>query len=217
MYVLVCNRVNISDATAAFNKARNTYSFFNANKVIPDSKSVVICYTIITDGHDVLAHVGPTGAIDIGMPVLITHEGSFLSRIFRNKTKFDKITKDCATESFFNVFKEAYASRNVKGAVERELLGSQDVKFYSTGKAVPTLDGLQVYPIYFLHLRSICPIIFPPNNGEISYAVVSLNLLKTDSGILQSMPYVSRMVTQMLAHNIIEAPNHREGCFNTDT
>lgn len=218
MKLLACKRTGSRNTLELFAQAQHNYSFVDGDKPWPTDKSIVIAYVVITDGHDVLAHVGLNGTIDLGMPVAVCKPDGFLRSLLHSPNKFDAMVASAAIRNFLSIFSGARMRRKIdeKGAVEDEQISVRDLKLIQARRAIPTLDGRQIYPIYFIHLSSKCPIVFPPSQENISYAVISFELLKNDTNLLVRMPHIARNVAQMIACNVVNFPSTRDsGCFDT--
>jgi len=218
MKLLSCRKINSKNTLDIFALAGRGYNFTEGKKKWPTNRALVVSYTVITDGHDILAHVGQNGTIDVGMPVAVSKPAGLLSTVFHSPSRFNAMIQRAIISNFLTIFDTARARRKIAGGdtLEDELLSKRDLTLTCTKRAIVSLDGLQIYPIYILNIGSLCPIILPPSKDSIVYAVMSINLLKNDTTLLIRMPHVARIVSQMIALEAINLPTTRnDRCFDT--
>jgi hypothetical protein len=198
--ILACKRGRAEDTSDLFSWARRNWCFVDPNKASKD-KLFVLPYVIVTDGLDIYTLVGPTGAVDIGYCVIINKQG-FLKNFMHTCVRFNSLIVGNIRKLFIKIFKDAKIKRDDNYLP----LGSDDFEIIPTYHAVPGIDWMQVFPIYFLKLNANGTIILPDVGQNTGFTALTIGTIRGNEEILKLMPHVSKYVTSLISKGLISVP-----------
>jgi hypothetical protein len=179
---------------------KSNYCFINGDGVMPYNKYIVLPYIIITDGHDVFLHVSGDARVDVGFRCAI-RQMKLWDRCWRSSKKFESMVASQVVESFMREFK----AKILEDEKLRDIT-QDDVELINTSKIISGCDGHDVFPIYFLLIKSSAPVKLPDCSEICGFITMTLGEIWRNPEVFVRMTYVSRMAVSLMAKGLMIMP-----------
>lgn len=197
--ILCCKRPdNVQDSCVDSSIHESGMCFVNPEKKISAKKSVVMPFSMVTDGEGIVGLVNEAGSVDIGFATAVTKK-KFLGPF--TKSGFEDLIVDQIAKSFMVM----YEGSQVREDDGFRNMTRSDFHVIKTSFAVCSIDSTQIFPLYFIHLNPESSFRLPATTRDVAVLHLSKEIL-CDPTVFIRMPMVSKQCATLVGANYLSLP-----------